>query len=338
MRSLQRHVSLAVVVLVSAAQSRAQIQSIPPFVGAFSETFEAVTPPPAICIPARIFGQHADFCTPSGADCRVGNSVGYFSTGAPCICPQCTIYPNSGAKLLSTEYVWEVTFDTAALRFGGWFNAFLANEVATFEFYDIDDHLVAVDVPPIATPCQWTWFGWDLSNGPPIKRIFAQRTLHWFLLDDLQADLAPPAPAVYCTAGTTTHGCSASITASANPKLAHTTPCQITIAGVEGQKVGVIFYGLAKQLIPWCTGGIGTSTLCVKPPILSTTAQGSGGVGGQCNGAFQLDWNAYQVAHPSALGTPWTASERVFVQAWFRDPQACRSMNLSNAVVLAYQP
>jgi hypothetical protein len=64
----------------------------------------------------------------------------------------------------------------------------------------------------------------------------------------------------------------------------------------------------------------------------------SGGTTGLCDGALMLDWSAYQIAHPNSLGSPWIAGEIVYAQAWFRDPPACRSMNLSGALELVYQP
>lgn len=54
----------------------------------------------------------------------------------------------------------------------------------------------------------------------------------------------PAAPNSYCTAGTTTNGCEAEISANANPSVTGTGSCQITINDVEGQKSGIVFYGL----------------------------------------------------------------------------------------------
>ena len=44
------------------------------------------------------------------------------------------------------------------------------------------------------------------------------------------------------------------------------------------------------------------------------------------------------IANPSALGNPWTAGDKVYVQGWFRDPPACKTTSLSNAVELTYLP
>ena len=54
--------------------------------------------------------------------------------------------------------------------------------------------------------------------------------------------------------------------------------------------------------------------------------------------SFALDWNAFQSANPSALGHPWTAGSKAEVQAWYRDPPASKTTNLSNAVELTYSP
>jgi hypothetical protein len=147
-----------------------------------------------------------------------------------------------------------------------------------------------------------------------------------------------PNPVVYCTAGTTANGCVASISATANPNVAHTTPCQISIASVEGQRTGIVFYGLSSFPQPWCSLGGGSSFLCVKTPTMRTGVHSSGGSLNQCDGTLSLDWNAFQLSHPGALGAPWVAGNKAFVQGWFRDPPSCKTTSLSNAVELTYQP
>ena len=149
-------------------------------------------------------------------------------------------------------------------------------------------------------------------------------------------DLPVPVPLVYCTAGTTTNGCAAAISATHNPSLTGAFSCNIDITGVEGQKTGIIFYGLNSNASPWASGS--TSLLCVKAPSQRTGVQASGGTLGFCDGTFSLDWDAYQTAHPSALGQPWTLGNRAYVQGWFRDPPAPKTTNLSNAVEITYLP
>ncbi|MCC7014773.1 MAG: proprotein convertase P-domain-containing protein [Planctomycetes bacterium] len=145
------------------------------------------------------------------------------------------------------------------------------------------------------------------------------------------------APVVYCTSGTTTNGCIPSISATGNPNVAHSNSCVIDCLNVEAQKTGLFFYGLTQSGVPWCSGG--TSFLCVKAPTQRTSVGNTGGSpGGACDGTFQLDWNAWQLGHPGALGNPWTAGNKAYVQLWFRDPPVCKTTALSDAVELTYQP
>ncbi|MCY3001570.1 MAG: hypothetical protein NTV21_07185 [Planctomycetota bacterium] len=147
----------------------------------------------------------------------------------------------------------------------------------------------------------------------------------------------PAAPNSYCTAGTTTNGCEAEISANANPSVTGTGSCQILIDNVEGQKTGIIFYGLGALPQPWCVSG-GSSFLCVKAPTARAAAQSSGGVAGSCDGTLTLNWNAFQAANPGSLGAPFTVGEKVYVQGWFRDPPACKATSLSDALEMTYVP
>ncbi len=148
-------------------------------------------------------------------------------------------------------------------------------------------------------------------------------------------DSGPAVPVAFCTAGTTTNGCAASISANANPSASLAGPCNITVTNVEGQKSGLIFYSVTGQLIQ---GWNASSFLCVKAPTQRSNTQVSGGTVGQCNGTLSLDWNAFQLANPTALGNPWAAGNQAWAQAWFRDPPAGKATNLSNAIEMTYLP
>ncbi len=143
-------------------------------------------------------------------------------------------------------------------------------------------------------------------------------------------------PQAYCTGGTTTNGCVASITANANPKTDHSNAVTVAVSGAEGQKAGLIYYGLTRHAAPWCASG-GTSFLCVKAPTQRTAVQDTAGTVNGCDGTMTLDWSALQLGG-GTLGSPFNAGNKVDLQAWFRDPTACRTTNLSNAVELTYQP
>jgi hypothetical protein len=150
--------------------------------------------------------------------------------------------------------------------------------------------------------------------------------------------LTTPTPTNYCTAGTTTNGCNATISASAQPSASQASPCTLTVANVEGQKQGLVFYGLDNSSftpLPW---GTGTSWLCVKAPTQRTPNVSTGGLAGACNGVITLDWDAYLSANPSTLGAPFSAGQKIYAQAWFRDPPAPKTTNLSDAVELTVQP
>jgi formylglycine-generating enzyme required for sulfatase activity len=110
----------------------------------------------------------------------------------------------------------------------------------------------------------------------------------------------------------------------------------ITVSGAPGNRQGLVFYGVDNTGVtptPWSAQS--SSFRCVKAPIQRLGApQGSGGVSGQCNGSYVINWDAFQNANPSALGNPWTPAEGVFAQAWYRDPLAPNASNLSNALEL----
>ncbi len=86
---------------------------------------------------------------------------------------------------------------------------------------------------------------------------------------------------------------------------------------------------------PWCSPG--SSFLCVKAPTQRTIASNSGGTVAQCNGSLSLDWNAFHAANPGAFGAPFSAGQKVYVQAWFRDPPACKTTSLTNALEVTLQ-
>jgi hypothetical protein len=113
----------------------------------------------------------------------------------------------------------------------------------------------------------------------------------------------------------------------------------ITVANVEGQKQGIYFYGVNNTGFtpsPWSSNS--TSFLCVKGPTQRAGSLFSGGTNNVCNGGFLLNWDAFVAANPTAIGVPFAAGDKVFVQAWFRDPPAPKTTNLSNAVELTVQP
>lgn len=143
---------------------------------------------------------------------------------------------------------------------------------------------------------------------------------------------------VFCTAGTTTNGCLAAISGSGSPSATAASGFTIAVAGVEGQRQGLIFYGIDNSgytPLPW---GANPSFLCVKPPTQRTPVQSSGGVVATCTGAYALDWNAFRNANPGSLGAPFASGDVVYAQAWFRDPPAAKATSLSNGLIFVVAP
>ncbi|MCC7011681.1 MAG: hypothetical protein IT454_03880 [Planctomycetes bacterium] len=142
----------------------------------------------------------------------------------------------------------------------------------------------------------------------------------------------------FCTSGTTTNGCVPTIAGSGTPSASSATPFSISVANVEGQRQGLLFYGVNNTGFTPLAWGPSTSYLCVKPPTQRTLAQTTGGTAGQCNGSLQLDWNAFVAANPAILGAPFASGSEVFAQGWFRDPPSPKTTMLSDGLHFTLAP
>jgi probable HAF family extracellular repeat protein len=152
------------------------------------------------------------------------------------------------------------------------------------------------------------------------------------------ATLPPLGPSTFCTAGTTSNGCAASISSSGLPSASEPTGFVIGVSALEGQRSSLVFYGISNAgftPLPW---GASSSYMCVQAPRQRTHPQNSGGTAGQCNGTIALDWNAFVASSPNALGVPFSAGATCFAQAWFRDPPSPQSSQLSNALRFVLAP
>jgi hypothetical protein len=134
----------------------------------------------------------------------------------------------------------------------------------------------------------------------------------------------------YCTAGVTTHGCVPTIGGAGVPSVTATSGFDLAVSRVEGQRMGVLFYGFAPTAQSW---GLGSSSyLCILYPVQRTGAASSGGTSGLCDGTLSLDFNAWMRAHPTALGSPFVAGQVFYAQGWFRDSAAVKGTNLSDGL------
>jgi len=140
----------------------------------------------------------------------------------------------------------------------------------------------------------------------------------------------PCPPKSYCTAGVSTNGCAATLNFSGAPSASLATPFAVTASNVEGQKLGLFFYGVSgRAASPW---GPNSGLLCVKAPTQRTATINSAGAFNACDGVLSFDWNSFQSTHPGALGQPFRAGDFVYIQAWYRDPPSVKTTALSNAL------
>lgn len=141
----------------------------------------------------------------------------------------------------------------------------------------------------------------------------------------------------YCTAGTSTNGCTALMTGSGVFSASATSGFVVSAGGVEGQKQGIVFYGITgPSSQPWFGGS--SSFKCVKGPLQRIGSINSGGTLAQCDGVLSEDVLVYFATHPGALGVPAAAGQLFNFQAWYRDPPAPSTTNLSDAMQATCAP
>jgi predicted outer membrane repeat protein len=143
-------------------------------------------------------------------------------------------------------------------------------------------------------------------------------------------------PTTYCTAGTSTVGCNATMGAIGTASATAASSFTITVSGLEGQKTSLVFYGTTGVAnTPW---GPSSSSLCVTPPLQRTPAQDSGGSSGVCDGGLSVDWNTFLSSVPGALGSPFDIGDVVWAQCWYRDPPSPKTTQLSNGLQFVIEP
>ncbi len=131
-------------------------------------------------------------------------------------------------------------------------------------------------------------------------------------------DLESPAPPVsYCTAGTSSRGCSGVLLGVGGASASDADGFELVAIGVDAQRNGAVFYGVSgAQALP--TPGT-SSWRCVRSPLQRLGIASSAGTSGACDGSLRVDWNAFRAANPGALGAPFSAGQTLWAQAWWRD-------------------
>jgi len=148
-------------------------------------------------------------------------------------------------------------------------------------------------------------------------------------------------PTNYCTGGTSSSGCVATMSLSSGVPSTRSgsAPAIVMATNVEGNKNGLIFFGLAQAATPWAAGS--SSFLCVKSPTQRTASQLSSPVGtaGTCVGVISTDLNALiQQGNGTLLGQQLFAGSTIDAQCWYRDPSAVKTTNLSNGLEVTVCP
>lgn len=130
----------------------------------------------------------------------------------------------------------------------------------------------------------------------------------------------------YCVAKVNFEGCTPAIGWSGSPTLTGPDDFVVTATNVLNQKNGLLFYGYASTALPFLGG-----TLCVAPPVLRTSVQGSGGnpPPSDCSGNY-----AFPFTQARMVGDGLAPGTSVFAQYWTRDPSHpdLTGVGLTNAI------
>ena len=139
--------------------------------------------------------------------------------------------------------------------------------------------------------------------------------------------------ASYCTAGVSSNGCAATLSASGIPSATAGSGFLVSATGVEGAKSGLYFFGVnGRQAQPWA-GGAGYQ--CVLPPVRRGALIAGSGTAGVCDGTFSNDLNVRWASKP---GQNPGAGAVTQIQLWYRDPSATGSTSLSDAIEVTVAP
>ena len=129
----------------------AQISTVGPFTGPYTESFETQTANFVPCVPGRIFASTADLCTPSGSSTLITQFWSMF----------CVVSPHSGTFMAGSNYgPCQITFDSPVRRFGGYFATITNSPGGTVDFFDAQGGNVG-STTLSTNACDWMWNGWE---------------------------------------------------------------------------------------------------------------------------------------------------------------------------------
>jgi Tol biopolymer transport system component len=131
----------------------------------------------------------------------------------------------------------------------------------------------------------------------------------------------------YCATSHSANNCVPLIEALGTPSASASSGFVVRVREVEGQRAGLVYYGLAPANVAWAP--FNPSTLCVAAPRQRLAPSSSGGTAGQCDSVLSSDVLAFGAANPGALATPFAAGTTLYFQGWMREPAMPKGTILS---------
>jgi hypothetical protein len=192
---------------------------------------------------------------------------------------------------------------------------------------DCNDNCVAL-ANPLQEDC-------DLDNVGNACEL-ASGTQTDFNFNSIPDNCEPGLTVSYCTSGTSSIGCVATIGGSGVASASATAGYFVTTSGVEGGRSAVTFYSLLGPKAPPTPFGAGF--LCVKSPTQRLGNLQASGTPGFCNGSVQVDVLNWAQTHPNGQGVPFTAGLTLNFQASIRDPLSPGTRVMSNAIQVTLLP
>ena len=175
----------------------------------------------------------------------------------------------------------------------------------------------------------------DLDNVGDVCEL-ANGTQTDFNLNGIPDNCEPGLTVSYCTSGTSSIGCVATIGGSGIASASATSGYFVTTSGVEGGRSAVTVYSLLGPKTPPTPFGAGF--LCVKSPTQRLGNITASGTPGFCNGSVQVDVLAWAQTHPNGQGVPFTPGLTLNFQASIRDPLSPGTRVMSNAIQVTLLP
>lgn len=136
------------------------------------------------------------------------------------------------------------------------------------------------------------------SNG--VKDLFERRL-----------EPACPPPTTYCTARTSSQGCTPGVGAAGQPSLSSNVPFVLTADDLPGGSSGLLLYGHAPAALP-----VGGGWLCIAAPFARSSPRATGGSGANCSGFLAVDLGTLLT---SALLPALLPGANLYAQFWVRD-------------------